>query len=74
MRYDTQLTNLTSTVRCKKWSGGIDALVAIRHSEEAGELVDNHIDIHVSEEGTKQESGTVNQFQSSETSFRSEAA
>ena len=53
---------------------GSDALVAIRDSEEARELVNHHIRKRISKEGTKQESGPVTKFQRSETSFRSEAS
>ena len=43
---------IARAVGFKRLSGGI-ALIAIRYSEEAGELVNHHIDIHNSEEDTQ---------------------
>jgi len=45
--------------RSDKALRGVDFLIAIRHSEEAGELVKNHLGIRVSEEGTRQKSGPM---------------
>ena len=40
---------IARAVGCKRLSGGI-ALITIRYSEEAGELINHHIDIHSYEE------------------------
>ena len=51
-----------------------DALVAIRHPEEAGELIDNHIGICKCEDGGECEPGPVTELQRSELSFHSETS
>lgn len=48
--------------------------VAIRHAEEAGELIDHHVHVRHDEADGKDESCPVTQVQRSEVSFRSEAS
>ena len=64
---------IARAVGFKRLSGGI-ALIAIRYSEEAGELVNHHIDIHIYEEDTQQEADPVTKLQRPGTSCRSEAS
>ena len=70
---DVHRKHYARAIGCRRLLGGI-ALIAIRHSEEAGELVNNHIGIHIYEEDTKQEADPVTKLQRSGTSFRSEAS
>ena len=70
---DVHRRHCARAVGFKRLSGGI-ALIAIRYSEEAGELVNHHIDIHSYEEDTQHEGDPVTRLQRSGTSFRSEAS
>ena len=51
-----------------------NTLVAIRHSEEAGQLIDDHLCIRNDEDCGKYEAGPVTRCQGSETPFRSQAS
>jgi len=51
-----------------------DVSIAIRHPEEAGQLIDHHIGIRKDEEGGKYEAGPVTEIQRSEVLSRSDAS